>query len=309
MASSPPDGCARKASPPSPPMLWLPDELLGYIAQFLPARDLAALLRVQQRWRPIVSDVARRKLCCLDENLRSSRCWLLALASVEALVGVIGRRPEHGWVAELPALAQIREQEAGVTGRIETLLVKSAMAAELRHGLCWPLEDALGVALLCTFFRGAFAKVLRRTACYESGVAPASQWMLRDALLSAAERQQNPAPNVYALLQGAKSSLCENDPSWLALEGIEAGSPTTLSLLTHSPAIASATRREARAGSTWVCFESLPASRAGHRSLIDLGSGFFLLPALACVSVTRIEKEPTNDGPPNLIIYMRACFA
>lgn len=261
---------AAPAAPP--PLLALPDELLEHIAGWLSAGELAVLLATHARWRHVVWRAAQRKVAALDPRTKTSRCWPLTLASVEALVDSIGLRPEHNWIAEFPALMQLRWEEEGVRGEIETLLVKSAMAAELRHGLQWPLEDAQAVALLCTFFRGAFAKMLQSSACCKAGLAPANQWLLRDALLAAAHRQQNPAPLCYALLNGSKSSLCANDPSWIALEGIHNACLASQKLQTYAAAIATENVITSKcAGSTWVCFESLPDYRGGHRSLIDFG--------------------------------------
>ena len=297
----------------------LPDELLGDVALWLPGRDLASMLLAHKRWRSLVLQAAQTKLSSLDPGCQYSTCWPLALASFEALASTVGTRPQHDWVEEWPRLARIRQKEAGAAGRIESLLIKNAMAAELRHGLGYPFVDACAVAVLCTFFRGAFASYLRNESPDEAEATPASHWMLRDALLAAAQRQQNPSQPCYAVLRGTKSSLCASDSSWNILNDLLCGDPGSDSsppapFCAHGAAVAVGSRECPgwKAGLIRVCFESLPANRSGHRSLIDVGSGHFVLPPLAWVTVTRVvadEQAQGHDEGASVCVHVRVRYA
>ena len=276
--------------------------------------------------RPLILRAAQTRLAHLDPDCKYSTCWPLALASFETLSASVGTRPKHDWVEEWPRLARIRMKEVGAEGRIESLLIKNAMAAELRHGLGYPFVDACAVAVLCIFFRGAFASSLRNPPD-DAEATPASHWLLRDALLAAALRQQNPVQRAYAVLQGTKGSLCASDATWNVLDDIVSSGrspPPAFCFRTHGAAVTVGNfectdwkagrltgRLEWKAGLTRVCFESLPTNRSGHRSLIDVGSGHFVLPPLAWVTVTRVLEDEAHaaDESSGRCVYVRVCYA
>eukprot|EP00966_Prymnesium_polylepis_P192459 4460791-Prymnesium_polylepis.1 len=301
----------------------LPEEVLGIVYLQLSGRELARVL-LTSRKSPLVLNAARARLRLLDPTCACSRGWPLALASSEALASSVGQRPAAlDWVAEWDALAKMHLQDGGALLRIETLLCKSALAAELRHGvrgresnrshrrgalrppsrgacrrrhfvpmhrrapraaqLGWPLEDAQAAALLCTFFRRPLARMLLGDVVC---TAPCSQWMLREALLAAAQRQTArgvPVSRCHAVLCGPLSSLCAQDRSWDALAG---GEVPSVPFRTHGSAVAYAVAERCpgwAAASTAVRFEGRPAGKGGYRSLIELGSGQYVLPPLAWV--------------------------
>lgn len=295
----------------------LPDDLLVLVYNQLGGVELARLVCLTRRHAPLVLHSAEQQLRRLDPAWPSPRGWPLALASFEALASAVGRRPElHDWVAEWPALAQIRSRPPpSQVIKIENLLCKSAMAAELRHGLDWPLDHAHAVALLTTFFRRDLGRMLLRD---DESAAPGCAWMMRDALLGAARRQSArgvPVPRCYAVLAGPVSSLGAQDRSWHALSRFdEAGQAGALSpgaqFRTHACAVAWAAADKCPGGCgpelTRVCFESAPPTRSGYRGLIELGSGQFALPPLAWVRVERVEGR---DGDTPRTVHVRVCYA
>ena len=197
------------------------EDLLLLVLTSLSARDLAAAEATCALWRVTARLAAAALLTALDPTSpMPSRCPVLALANAEYLMRAVGHRPEQGWYVEFQQLGDMAMQLGAPTGRVDVLLVKNAKAAELRHGLGWPLEHAMAAAVLCTCFRRTLTEALRGRSFSDGACAPASQWLLREVLLAAVTRQGGTVPPGYTALRGPPGSLHESDPSWACLEGL-----------------------------------------------------------------------------------------
>jgi hypothetical protein len=187
------------------------------------------------------------------------------------------------------------------------LATKNAKAAELHHGLGWPLEHATAAAVLCVLFRSALGHALRDGRLS----AAARMWAVRDALLSAAARQAGaPVAVCFAPLeQLARHSLCDHDDAWLALSHAARTGTTAAPFRTHATAVAytpgaepwrarsadapavSSAVSSSVSSATWVRFEGAARDRGGFRMPIDFGSGQCVLPPLTLVTMRRTRSH------------------